>query len=301
VNTIVDCPEAPPPAEPAAAHEPPAHAHGGERVTVIERRPGWQFLNWRELVDYRDLFWFLTWRRIKVRYAQSALGIGWAVLQPLVSTIVFTIVFGVLARMRSDGAPYAAMTLTALAPWTFFSGALTDSTASLVQNANMLSKIYFPRLLLPLSAAVSKLVDFGIALVMLFGLLAFYGEAPNWGALALPLLVLLMLVAACGMGLWLAASAVQYRDVQHAMHFGVQVFMYASPVIYPVSLIPARFQYVYAVNPMVGVIEGFRSALLGTRPMPWDLIAIGAASSLVIAVTGLIYFRSKERLFADVV
>lgn len=293
----VECPDPPAAVEEFLAAR---HAQAAAHVTVIENRSGWRLVDWRELYEYRDLFWFLTWRNVRVRYAQSTLGIGWAIIQPLFSMVVFTLIFGVLAKVKSDGAPYAVFSLAALAPWTFFANALTESAQSLVQNANLLSKVYFPRMILPLSAAASKLVDFGIALVMLSALLAIYRVPPNWGVAVLPLLVALMAVTAAGLGLWLTATAIQYRDVQYGMNFGVQLLMYATPVVYPASLVPERYQYFYAINPMVGVIEGFRSALLGTRTMPWDLIAIGSVSAVLIALGGMLYFRSKERLFADV-
>jgi lipopolysaccharide transport system permease protein len=282
-----------------------ASGHGGRAiedmpVTVIEPRHGWRFLDLGELFLYRDLFLFLTWRSIKVRYAQSAIGIGWAVIQPVFTMLVFNIVFGKLAKIDSDGVPYAIFSFTALVPWTYFSGALTDGTTSLVSGANMISKVYFPRLILPLSAVAAKLLDFTIAMFVLGILMIWFQVTPTWGVVVLPLLIVMMVLTAAGLGAWLTALAVQYRDVKHAMSFVVQLLMYAAPVVYPTSLIPERWQYIYALNPMVGVIEGFRSALLGTREMPWDFIAIGCATSLVIAVTGLVYFRNRERLFADV-
>jgi lipopolysaccharide transport system permease protein len=271
------------------------------QITIIEPRSGWRLVDWKELYDYRDLFYFLVWRSVKVRYAQSAIGIGWAVIQPLFSMLVFTVVFGKLAGVESDGAPYALFSFAALVPWTYFSNALTEGTNSLVSNANMLSKVYFPRLILPLSAVAAKLVDFAIALMLLAGLMAWYRVAPTYGVLMLPLLTLLMVLSAAGLGMWLTALAVQYRDVNYGIGFGVQLLMYAAPVVYPASLIPDRYQLLYALNPMVGVIEGFRSALLGTRPMPWDLLAVGAATATVFAVTGALYFRRREKVFADVV
>jgi lipopolysaccharide transport system permease protein len=278
-------------------------------VTVIEPRSGWRLLDLSELVAYRDLFRFLIWRSIKVRYAQSAIGIGWAIIQPLFSMVVFTIIFGKLAKISSDGVPYAVFSFAALVPWTYFSNALTEGVNSLVSNANMLSKIYFPRLLLPLSAVAAKLLDFMIAGLILAGLMAWYGVAPTWGALLLPALILMMMVTAAGISLWLTAMAVQYRDVKHAMNFVVQILMYAAPVVYPTTLIPTSYaiggvtinpRLLYALNPMVGVIEGFRAALLGTTAMPWDLLAVGTASTIAIAFSGVLYFRNKERLFADV-
>jgi lipopolysaccharide transport system permease protein len=269
-------------------------------VTVIEPRSGWRLIDWKELYAYRDLFFFLVWRSVKVRYAQSAIGIGWAVIQPVFSMLVFTIIFGKLAGIESDGVPYAVFSFAALVPWTYFANALTDGTSSLITNSSMISKVYFPRPILPLSAVFAKLVDFSIAMTLLFGLMAWYRLVPTASVVLLPLLILLMMLTAAGLGMWLTALAIQYRDVQHAMSFVVQLLMYAAPVVYPASLIPDRYQLFYALNPMVGVIEGFRAVLLGTRPVPWDLLAVGTPVALVIALSGLLYFRSRERLFADV-
>jgi lipopolysaccharide transport system permease protein len=267
---------------------------------IIEPRTGWQLVDWKELRDYRDLFLFLVWRGIKVRYAQSSLGVGWAVIQPVFSMLIFTVIFGRLAGVESDGAPYAVFSFVALVPWTYFANALTDATQSLVTNANMLTKVYFPRLILPLSAVLAKLVDFAIAMVLLAMLMLWYRQVPNAGLLMLPLLVGLMVLTAAGLGMWLTALAVQYRDVNYAINFIVQILMYAAPVVYPASLIPERWQYLYALNPMVGVIEGFRAALLGTRPMPWDFLALGTVTAMAVALTGMLYFRRREQVFADV-
>ena len=279
---------------------PPGDADDDLPEVVIEAESGWMPIDWRELREYRDLFRFLTLRSIKVRYAQSSLGIGWAVIQPLVSMVLFTVIFGRMVGVRSDGAPYALFSFAALVPWTYFSNSLSEATSSLIKNANMLSKIYFPRLILPLSAVASKLVDFAIAMLMLAALMAYFGVLPGPGVVVLPALVLLMVLASAGLGMWLTATAVQYRDVSYAMSFIVQVLMYVSPVVYPASLVPDRFRPLYALNPMVGVIEGFRSALLGTNPMPWGLIAVGTLSALALALTGTLYFRRMERYFADV-
>lgn len=267
---------------------------------VIRPKSGWVAVDWKELRDYRDLFFFLTWRNVKVRYAQSALGIGWAVIQPVFSMIVFTVIFGRLVQVESDGAPYAVFAFVALVPWTYFSNAMTDCTNSLVGNAEMVKKVYFPRLILPAASITSKLVDFGIAFLLMIALLVFYRQTPNLNALAIPLLVVMMVLSAGGLGLWLGALAVQYRDVKHAMTFATQLLMYLAPVVYPASKIPDAWQPVYALNPMVGVIEGFRAGLLETRDMPWDLIGIGFASASVLAVGGVYYFRRMERLFSDV-
>ena len=271
-----------------------------EKVTVIEPRSGWRLIDWKELGEYSDLFFFLTWRHIKVRYAQSALGIGWAVVQPLFYMLVFTVVFGRLARIQSDGAPYAVFAFTALVPWTYFANAVSEGAASLIVNADMISKIYFPRLILPMSIVVARLADFAIALVILAALMAWHRIIPGERIAIIPLLILLMVLTAAGLSLWLAALAVQYRDVNYATTFGMQLLMYAAPVVYPVSLVPADVQMLYAVNPMVGVIEGFRAGLLETRPVPWDFIAIGSVTALIVAVSGAFYFRRKEQIFADV-
>ena len=269
-------------------------------VTIIEPSKGIELLNWKELVCYRDLFRFLIWRQIKVRYAQSAIGIGWAIIQPLFSMLIFTIVFGRLAKVGSDGVPYALFSMAALLPWTYFSNAVGDGVSSLIGEANMLRKIYFPRILLPTSAVAAKLVDFGIASVMMAILMTVFGHAPPWQILFLPLAIALMILAASGISVWLTALAVQYRDVKHAMTFLIQLGMYASPVVYPASLIPSQYRLAYALNPMVGVIEAFRSALLGTQPMPWDLLAVGAVTATILLVTGLAFFQHKQKIFADV-
>ncbi|MDA8698228.1 ABC transporter permease [Rhodopirellula sp.] len=267
---------------------------------VIEPRKGFQIVDLRELVAYRDLFRFLIWRQIKVRYAQSAIGIGWAIIQPLFQMVIFTIIFGSLAKIDSKGTPYALFSLAALLPWTYFSNSITDGVASLVSEANMIKKIYFPRLLLPVSAVVAKSIDFGIAAVMMAIIMAIYQQLPSSQIIFLPLAVVVMVVAAAGVSIWLTALAVQYRDVKHAMNFVVQMGMYASPVVYSTDLIPDQWKLAYALNPMVGVIETFRSAILGVNPMPWQLLIVGALSSLAIFISGTLFFKAREKNFADV-
>jgi len=269
--------------------------------TIIEPQIGLRLVDWRELWQYRDLFFFLVWRDVKTRYAQSVLGVGWAVIQPVFSMIVFTIVFGNLAKVSSDGLPYAIFNYAALVPWTYFSSALTGSTGSLVASKNLITKVYFPRLVVPIAPVLGKLVDFGIALLILFGMMLWFRIPPTIWALTLPLLIILMMLTAAGMGMWLTALSVQYRDINYAMSFVVQLLMYAAPVVYPASSVPQEYRWLYALNPMVGVIEGFRSALLGTNPMPWDFISIGAVVSVILLVSGTLYFRRMEKTFADVV
>jgi len=270
------------------------------RETIIEPPRGWQVIDLKELIAYRDLFLFLTYKAIRVRYAQSALGIGWAVIQPVATMLVFTLVFGNLVQVSSDGAPYAVFSFAALVPWTYFQNALTEAVASLVSQQNMLSKIYFPRLILPISIVLARLLDLAISLLLLVAILAWYRMAPNWGICLLPVFILMMIFSAAGLGLFLSAMAVQYRDINYGMSFLVRLLMYAAPVVYPASLVPDRFRIWYALNPMVGVIEGFRSALLGTIPVPWDLIVPGAVTSVIMLITGALYFRWKEKVFADV-
>ena len=276
-------------------------ARASGKTTVFEAKSGWRFIDFHELWEYRDLFYFLVWRNIKVRYAQSVLGVGWAIIPPVFSMIVFTIVFGKLAKIGSEGVPYGIFCYAALVPWTYFSNALTQSGASLVGASGMISKVYFPRLIIPLSPVLDKLVDFGISLVLLVGLMVWFKIAPTIWVLTLPLLILLMMLTAAGLGMWLTALAVQYRDVNYGMKFAIQLLMYASPVVYPASLVPGQYRLLFGINPMAGVIEGFRAAFLGTRPMPWDLIAVGSVVALVVAVSGTFYFRRTERIFADVI
>jgi lipopolysaccharide transport system permease protein len=226
--------------------------------------------------------------------------VGWAVLQPLCSMLIFTVVFGRFAGIKSDGVPYAIFSFVALVPWTYFSNALLEASNSLVNQAQMITKVYFPRVILPLSSVLAKLVDFSIAMTMLAALMVWYRCVPNWNVVFLPLLVVIMLTSAAGLGMWLTAMAIQYRDVKHALSFVVQLLMYTTPVVYPATIVPAEWQSLYAVNPMVGVIEGFRAALLGTRPMPWEWIGLGSLSAAVLLFTGLMYFRRQERVFADV-
>jgi len=268
--------------------------------TVIRPQKGWRLIDLKELREYKDLFYFLVWRDIKVRYAQSVLGVGWAVIQPVFTMIVFTIVFGKLAKISSDGVPYAIFSFTALVPWTYFSTALTSASGSLVAGSGMLTKVYFPRIIIPLTPVLGKLVDFGIALLLLFGMMVWFKTMPTIWAMTLPLLIVLMMLTAAGLGMWLTALSIQYRDIKYGMSFAVRLLMYAAPVVYPASLIPDKYRLLYGLNPMAGVIEGFRSALLGTRPMPWDLIIVGSITAIVIAISGAFYFRRMERIFADV-
>jgi lipopolysaccharide transport system permease protein len=283
------------------AHQPGKETAKTElQRTSIEPQKGWQLINWMELWKYRDLLYFLVWRNIKARYAQSILGFGWAIIQPIVTMIVFTVVFGNLAKISSDGVPYAIFSFTALVPWNYFSSSLTGVTGSLIQNKNLLTKVYCPRLVIPISSVLGKLVDFAISLILLFGIMAWFGAVPTIWALMLPVLVLLMMLTSAGLGMWFAAASVQYRDVRYGISFLIRLLMYAAPVVYPASLVPERYRLIYGLYPMTGVIEGFRSALLRTNPMPWDLLAMGSITAVILFVTGALYFRRVERVFADV-
>ena len=271
-----------------------------ERVTYIRPSHGWQSINIAELWQYRDLLYFLVVRGIKAKYAQSVLGVGWAVLQPLVQTLVFTIIFGNLAKLGSDGVPYVLFSFAAMVPWNYFSNILTESSNSLVQHKAMLSKVYFPRMVLPLASVFSKLLDFAIGFLVMLGLFVYYNFIPSINALFFPLLLVILIMTSVGTGMILSAMAVQYRDVQYAMTFLVRILMYSVPVVYSLSIVPEKYLYVYSLNPMVGVIEGMRAAFLGTKPMPWDLIGLGSIVATFLLVFGAFYFKRMEKSFADI-
>ncbi len=259
-----------------------------------------QVIDWNELWQYKDLFFFLVWRDIKTRYAQSVLGVGWAIIQPVFSMIVFTIVFGNLAKVNSEGLPYSIFSYTALVPWTFFSTSLTSASGSLISSKNLITKVYFPRLVIPISPVIGKLIDFGISFIILLGLMVWFGVKPTIWALMVPVFIIVMMLTSAGVGMWLTALSIQYRDIRYGADFFIQLLMYASPVIYATSIIPEKYQILYALNPMVGVIEGFRAALLGTRAMPWDLLGVGSLMAVAFFLSGALYFKSMERYFADV-
>ncbi|MDP2578271.1 MAG: ABC transporter permease [Candidatus Palauibacterales bacterium] len=271
-----------------------------EPTVIIEPSGPWPRIDLRELWAYRNLFLFLVWRDIKVRYAQTVLGAGWAILQPVLAMVVFTVIFGNFAKIPSDGVPYPVFSLAALVPWIYFSTALTTASNSLIANPNLITKVYLPRLVIPFAPVLAGLVDFAIALVILFAMMLAFGIVPSSGVAVLPILVLIMMMAAAGIGCLLAALNVQYRDVKHIVPFLVQVLMFASPIVYPMSLVPEAYRVAYALNPMAGVIEGFRSVLLGTNSISWSLLSVSAVSSVVFLTIGALYFRRMERVFADV-
>jgi len=258
-------------------------------------------LDLEALWEYRELLYFLVWRNVKVRYKQTVIGAGWVVLQPLLTMIIFTVIFSYLAKIPSDGLPYPIFAYTALLPWTYFSQAVGRTGGGLVGNANLISKVYFPRLIIPLASVVTPLVDLLLSFVILLGLMVWYGIAPTWGVVALPLFLFMALVTALAVGLFLSALNVKYRDVGYVIPFLTQFWMYASPVVYPVSLVPEQWRLLYSLNPMVGVIEGFRWALLGTQSPDFGVMAVSAVVVLALLFGGIVYFKHMERTFADVI
>jgi lipopolysaccharide transport system permease protein len=283
-------------------------AHSPEIPTVlIEPTRGWTSLRLGDVWEYRELLYFLVWRDVKVRYKQTALGAAWAILQPLMTMVVFTIFFGNLAGVGSDGLPYPIFSYAALVPWTFFAQGLSQSSDSLVASANLVRKVYFPRLVIPAASVLAGVVDFAIAFVVLFALMAYYGIWPSAAVVFLPLLLLLAFATALGVGMWLSALNVQYRDVKYVLPFFIQLWLFVTPVIYPASRVTTKLvqlglpAWIYGLNPMVGVVEGFRWSLLGVGTQPGPVILASAAVTAVLLISGAFYFRRMERTFADVV
>lgn len=275
---------------------------GGDLPTLLITPPNrWIPLQLAELWEYRELLYFLVWRDIKVRYKQTALGAVWAVMQPLFMMLVFSLFFGRLAKVPSDGIPYPVFTFCALIPWQLFANALTESSNSLIGNQNLITKVYFARLVIPIAAVLSGLVDFLIAFVILIGMMLFYGIVPGPAIFALPGFILLAVLTALAVGLWLSALNVQYRDVRYTMNFLVQFWLFATPVAYPSSIVPESWRALYGLNPMAGVVEGFRWALLGKSAPPSAMLFVSVAVVLVLLVGGLYYFRRMEQEFADIV
>lgn len=277
------------------------HTAHTAHTTRIKPSKGWAALNLGELWESRELLYFFTWRDIKVRYKQTVLGALWAILQPFLTMVVFSIVFGQLAKVPSDGFPYPIFVYCALLPWQLFSQAMTGAGNSLAASQHLISKIYFPRLLLPMSAVLAGLVDFGVAFLVLLGMMLFYGIVPTAAILLLPLFILLAVATALAVGLWLAALSAQYRDVRHTIPFLTQFWMYATPVLYSSSLVPEEWRLLYGLNPMAGVVEGFRWALLGKSEGAGLLVLVSAVVVTLLLVGGMLYFRRMERTFADVV
>lgn len=269
-------------------------------TVVIRPSRGWIPINLKDLWVYRELLYFLTWREIKVRYKQTVLGFAWAILQPFFMMIVFTLFFGNLAKIPSEGIPYPLFSYAALLPWTLFAEGINRSSISMVANVNLIQKVYCPRLIMPISGILSPLVDFAIAFTILIGMMFYFGYSPTIYVLLLPAFILLALMTSLGVGLWLSAINVKYRDVRYVIPFLTQLWLFASPVVYSSSLLPEKFRIIYGLNPMAGVIEGFRWALLGTEP-PGALIAVSVIIVVVILISGAFYFRRGEKTFADVI
>ncbi len=272
-------------------------------ITVIKPKVGWQVVDWKELRDYRDLFYFLVWRDVKIQYKQTVLGFLWAIIQPVFQMVVMTVVFSKLANIESDGYPYPIFNFAGLLPWLFFQQSVMAASQSLISNSSMITKVYFPRVVIPMAPVLAKLVDFGIGFGILIGLMMYYQVYPSSSVVALPLLLLLLMMTAAGIGMWLTALSIQYRDVKHLLNFLLELLKFAAPVIYPVSIFTKKFGYeltlVYGIYPMAGIVDGFRWALLG-KPLDWTFLGISAASTLVLFVSGLYYFRRTEKVFADV-
>ena len=277
--------------------------HAARDNPVIHIRPsaGWRLISLKELSEYRDLFYFMVSRDIRIRYKQTILGGLWAVIQPFLGMVVFTIFFGRMARIPSDNTPYPIFSYTAMIAWTYFANTIALAGNSLLASSNLITKVYFPRIIIPLSPALAHLLDFFIAFLVLIAMMIYFGISPHATILAVPALVFIMFLNAAGMGMALAALNAQYRDVKYAIPFLVQVWMFASPIVYPASMIPEKYRLAYALNPMAGIIEGFRSALLGTSAFPATMVGMSFMAGSGLFVLGLMYFKRMERHFADIV
>jgi lipopolysaccharide transport system permease protein len=272
-----------------------------EHVFLIQPSKGWRFLNLKELWQFRELVYFLTWRDIKVRYKQTVIGAAWSLLKPVMTMVVFTIIFNKFAKIDSEGLPYPLFAFAGLLPWNYFSESISRGGLGLVGNANLVSKVYFPRLIIPLASVTTPVVDFLLSFVVFLGLMMWFGIRPGFGILYLPLLLLFTLITAFGVSLWLSAVNVRYRDVGYAIPVMIQFWLYASPVAYPVSLVPEKWRFFYGLNPMVGVIEGFRWALLGKEVPDSFVMIMSGVIVFVLLGSGILYFKHTERTFADVI
>lgn len=278
----------------SAASEP------GDSVTVIRPNSGWRFINIRELKEYRDLFYFMVWRDVKVLYAQTILGFSWAILNPLIQIIIFSVIFGRVAKLSTEGIPYLLYASVAIVPWTYMSDAMTQASQSLISGQAMLGKIYFPRLIFPLTPVLSKLVDFAISILIIVGVMIYYRIVPTWNLLFFPLFFIMMMSIPAAVGMLLASLAIRFRDVKFAMSFVIRMLMYTAPIVYSASGMSTTYRFIYSLNPLVGVIEGFRATLLGT-PVPWLFVLPGIVTSIVLLIAGILYFNHNERIIVDVI
>jgi lipopolysaccharide transport system permease protein len=278
----------------------PPPGSDSELVTVIEPVRGWEFPDFRELNAYRDLFFFLVWRDIKVLYAQTVLGFAWAIVNPAVQIIIFSIIFGKVANLDTGGIPYTLFSTVAIIPWTYMAESMRASSQSLVSGQGMLGKVYFPRIIYPVTPVLAKLVDFSISLSLVVAVMFYYRVSPTWNLVYFPLLVVLMMAIPAGIGMWLSALAIRYRDVKFAMPFVIRMLIYSAPILYSASSIPEQYRALYSLNPIVAVVEGYRACLLGT-PMPWEYILPGSVVAMLLLILGMIYFRRMERVFVDVI
>ncbi|MDD1745017.1 MAG: ABC transporter permease [Candidatus Methanoperedens sp.] len=269
-------------------------------ATIIKPRSGWQIIDFNELIEYRDLFFSLVTRQIKALYAQTILGFLWAIFRPLVQIVIFTVIFGKVARISTEGIPYFLFSSVAIIPWTYMSQTMSESSESLVTGQGMLGKIYFPRLIFPLTPVFSRLVDFGISILILLVILLYYRVSPTWNLLFFPLFLVMMMTIPTGIGLWLSTLAIRFRDVKHAMPFILQMLIYTAPIVYSASSIPEKYRLLYSLNPIVGVIEGYRACLLGI-PIPWIYIGPGIITAVILIISGALYFRRMERIIVDVI
>ncbi len=277
-----------------------SEAINDSKTKVLEPPKSWQMIDFKELVAYRDLFVFLVKRDIKVLYAQSILGFSWAILNPLIQIVIFTIIFGRVANLDTGGVPYFLFSTVAIIPWTYMSDAMSTSSQSLVTDSSMLGKVYFPRLIFPLTPVLAKLVDFSISILVLVAVMVYYKVIPTTNILFLPLFILMMVSVPAGIGFWLSSLAIRYRDVKFAMPFVIRMLIYSAPILYSANEIPEAYRIAYSFNPIVGVIEGFRASLLGS-PIPWEFIVPGLITCVVLVVSGAMYFRRMERVIVDVI
>ena len=269
-------------------------------ITIVEPKSGWEFLNFQELKEYRDLFFFLVWRDFKILYAQTILGFSWALIHPVIQIVIFTVIFGKVANVSTDGIPYILFSSVAIIPWTYMSASMTQSSQSLIQGQQMLGKVYFPRILFPLTPILSRAVDFVISIFLILCVMIYFRVTPTWNLALFPIFFIFMMAIPGGIGLWLSSLAIRFRDVKQVMPFLIQMLLYTAPIVYSASSIPENFRVLYSLNPIVGVIEGYRACLLGT-PMPWLYIWPGMVTATVLFISGVLYFKRMERIIVDVI